>query len=150
MSIPAIKGVEIGGGFALSSMPGNLVHDEIFTGSSGKKAQGVKRLPFHRKTNHAGGMEGGISNGEPVIVRAAMKPIPTQTRPLRTVSIGTWRRDTAHRERSDVCAVPACSVVVESMVALTIADAFLEKFGGDSMGEIKYNLAGFLRSIGAG
>jgi chorismate synthase len=94
-------------------------------------------------------VEGGISNGEPVVVRAAMKPIPTQSRPLRTVSIGTWRKAAAHRERSDVCAVPACSVVVEAMVGIVLADAFLEKFGGDSMREIQYNYAGYLRRIGA-
>ena len=94
-------------------------------------------------------MEGGMSNGEPVLVCAAMKPIPTQSRPLRTVSVASWESDLAHRERSDVCAVPACSVVVEAMVALVLADAFLEKFGGDSMKEITYNYAGYLRRIGA-
>jgi chorismate synthase len=90
-----------------------------------------------------------MSNGEPVLVRAAMKPIPTQSRPLRTVEIGTWRRAEAHRERSDVCAVPACSVVVEAMVGFVLADAFLEKFGGDSLREIQYNYAHYLRDIGA-
>ncbi|MBM2828469.1 MAG: chorismate synthase [Actinobacteria bacterium] len=150
MSVPAVKGVEIGGGFALSALPGSMVHDEIFTGG-GKDAsrKGRISLPFHRKTNRGGGLEGGMSNGEPVIVHAAMKPIPTQSRPLRTVSIGTWKPDRAHRERSDVCAVPACSVVVEAMVAAVLADAFLEKFGGDSMRELKYNYAGYLRGIGA-
>ena len=150
MSIPAVKGVEIGGGFALSSLPGNMVHDEIFPG--GKKGNPLRRkmlLPFHRKTNRGGGVEGGMSNGEPIVVRAAMKPIPTQSRPLRTVAIGTWEPDLAHRERSDVCAVPACSVVVEAMVALVLADAFLEKFGGDSMREVQYNYSGYLRGIGA-
>ncbi len=150
MSIPAIKGVEIGDGFALSSLPGSRVHDEIFPGRrAGNRLRGNFSLPFHRRTNRAGGVEGGMSNGEPVLVRAAMKPIPTQTRPLRTVSIDTWGPDTAHRERSDVCAVPACSVVVEAMVALVLADAFLEKFGGDSMREIHYNYAGYLKNIGA-
>jgi chorismate synthase len=150
MSIPAVKGVEIGGGFALSLLPGNRVHDEIFPG--GKRdnlLRGKTLLPFHRKTTRGGGVEGGMSNGEPILVRAAMKPIPTQSRPLRTVAIGTWEPDLAHRERSDVCAVPACSVVVEAMVAIVLADAFLEKFGGDSMREIKYNYSGYLRSIGA-
>jgi chorismate synthase len=150
MSIPAIKGVEIGGGFSLSALPGSLVHDEIFKGKGkGNRLYGNVALPFHRKKNRAGGIEGGMSNGEPVLVRAAMKPIPTQTRPLRTVSIGKWERDIAHRERSDVCAVPACSIVVEAMTALVLADAFLEKFGGDSMREIQYNYAGYLRAIGA-
>ena len=150
MSIPAIKGVEIGGGIALSALPGGLVHDEIFPGRRRENPLGGKVcLPFHRRTNRAGGVEGGISNGEPILLRAAMKPIPTQSRPLRTVSIWTWRKEAAHRERSDVCAVPACSVVVEAMVGIVLADAFLEKFGGDSMREIQYNYAGYLRRLGA-
>ncbi|HSL92167.1 MAG TPA: chorismate synthase, partial [Candidatus Limnocylindrales bacterium] len=150
MSIPAIKGVEIGGGIALSALPGGQVHDEIFPGRRRENPlRGKVCLPFHRRTNRAGGVEGGISNGEPVLVRAAMKPIPTQSRPLRTVAIGTWKKASAHRERSDVCAVPACSVVVEAMVGIVLADAFLEKFGGDSMREIQYNYAHYLRRIGA-
>jgi chorismate synthase len=150
MSIPAIKGVEIGGGIALSALPGGVVHDEVFPGRRrGNPLLGKACLPFHRRTNRAGGLEGGMSNGEPVVVRAAMKPIPTQSRPLRTVSIGTWKKAVAHRERSDVCAVPACSVVVEAMTGFVLADAFLEKFGGDSMREIQYNYARYLRGIGA-
>ena len=150
MSIPAIKGVEIGGGIALSALPGGRVHDEIFPGRRPENPlRGKACLPFHRRTNRAGGVEGGISNGEPVVVRAAMKPIPTQSRPLRTVSIGSWKKAAAHRERSDVCAVPACSVVAEAVVGIVLADAFLEKFGGDSMREIQYNYAGYLRRIGA-
>lgn len=90
-----------------------------------------------------------MSNGEPVVVRAAMKPIPTQSRPLRTIKIGNWKPAEAHRERSDVCAVPACSVVLEAMVGIVLADAFLEKFGGDSMREIQYNYGHYLRDIGA-
>lgn len=144
MSIPAIKGVEIGGGFGLSALTGNKVHDEVFPGGTKANVLMGRTLPFHRKTNRAGGIEGGMSNGERIIVRAAMKPIPTQSSPLRTVTIGDWTADSAHRERSDVCAVPACSIVVEAMVALVLADAFLEKFGGDSMKEIKYNYAGYL------
>jgi len=150
MSIPAIKGVEIGGGIALSALPGSRVHDEIFPGRRrGNPLLGKVCLPFHRRTNRAGGVEGGMSDGEFVLVRAAMKPIPTQSRPLRTVAIGTWKKAVAHRERSDVCAVPACSVVLEAMVGIVLADAFLEKFGGDSMREIQYNYARYLRSIGA-
>lgn len=149
MSIHAIKGVEIGGGFAVASLPGNSVHDEIFPGKGrGNRLLGGVSLPFHRLTNRAGGLEGGMTNGEPLVVRAAMKPIPTQSNPLRTVTIGNWKRDEAHRERSDVCAVPACSVVAEAMVAAVLASAFLEKFGGDSMSEIHYNYAGYLRRIG--
>jgi chorismate synthase len=149
MSIHAVKGVEIGGGFSLKSLPGNEVHDEIFPGKDrGNRFLGAVSLPFHRKTNRAGGVEGGMTNGEPLIVRAAMKPIPTQSNPLRTVMIGGWKRAEAHRERSDVCAVPACSVVAEAMVAIVLASAFLEKFGGDSMPEIHYNYSGYLRRIG--
>jgi chorismate synthase len=149
MSIPAIKGVEIGGGFALASLSGDAVHDEVFPGK-GRNNRLIRRLslPFHRKTNRAGGVEGGMTSGEPVVVRAAMKPIPTQANPLRTVTIGEWKRAKAHRERSDVCAVPACSVVGEAMVAIVLASAFLEKFGGDSMTEIHYNYSGYLRRIG--
>jgi chorismate synthase len=149
MSIPAIKGVEMGGGFPLASLSGNAVHDEIFPGKGkGNRLLGKLFLPVHRKTNRAGGVEGGMSNGEPLVVRAAMKPIPTQGNPLRTVNIRGWKRDNAHRERSDVCAVPACSVVAEAMVAIVLASAFLEKFGGDSMHEIQYNYSGYLRRIG--
>ncbi len=149
MSIPAIKGVEIGGGMEVAVRFGDKVHDEVIPGKGEEPGfHGGKHPPFHRRTNRAGGVEGGMTNGSPVIVRAAMKPIPTQSTPLRTVRIGTWRSTTAHRERSDVCAVPAASVVAESMVAAVLADAFLEKFGGDSMREIKYNYAGYLRRAG--
>jgi chorismate synthase len=150
MSIPAVKAVEIGGGIELSALPGDMVHDEVFPGRGrGNRILGRLSLPFHRRTNRAGGVEGGMSNGEHIVVRAAMKPIPTQSRPLRTVVIHTWRKAMAHRERSDVCAVPACSVVVEAMTAVVLADAFLEKFGGDSMREIQYNYSHYLRDIGA-
>ena len=149
MSIPAIKGVEIGGGMGVALRPGSEVHDEIFPGAGkGDRFHRGSRMPFHRRTNRAGGIEGGMTNGSPVVVRAAMKPIPTQALPLRTVRIGSWRRTLAHRERSDVCAVPACSVVAESMVAIVLAGAFLGKFGGDSMREIQYNYAGYLRRAG--
>lgn len=149
MSIPAIKGVEIGVGMEAASRPGDRVHDELFPGKGTEPGIfGGRRAPFYRRTNRAGGIEGGMTNGSPVVVRAAMKPIPTQSTPLRTVRIGSWGRTTAHRERSDVCAVPACSVVAEAMVAVVLADAFLEKFGGDSMREIKYNYAGYLRRVG--
>lgn len=130
MSIQAIKGVEIGSGFKMSDSFGSEVMDEIFyrSGSS-----------FYRKTNHAGGIEGGMTNGMPLIIKAAMKPIPTLTRPLRSVDIITKEQIEAAYERSDVCAVPAASVIGEAMVALIIADAFLEKFGGDSLEEVKNN-----------
>jgi chorismate synthase len=148
MSIPAIKGVEVGGGMALSALPGYEVHDEVFPGGDpGNPLLGGRLLPFHRKTNRAGGLEGGMTNGEPVVVRAAMKPIPTQSRPLRTVTVDRWEPTTAHRERSDVCAVPAASVVAEAMAAIVLADAFLEKFGGDALHDILYNYSQYLRRI---
>ncbi|GAB4244499.1 MAG: chorismate synthase [Deltaproteobacteria bacterium] len=148
MSIPAIKGVEVGGGMGLSGVPGRDVHDEVFPGGNpSAPLLGKYLLPFHRDTNRAGGLEGGMTNGEPVVVRAAMKPIPTQSLPLRTVTVDRFEPTTAHRERSDVCAVPAASVVAESMVAIVLADAFLEKFGGDAMGDLLYNYSNYLRRI---
>ncbi len=148
MCIHAIKGVEVGGGTRLSSLAGSEVHDELFPGPApGNLLLGKYALPFHRKTNRAGGLEGGMTNGEPVVVRAAMKPIPTQSVPLRTVTIDTWEPTSAHRERSDVCAVPAASVVAEAMVAIVLADAFLEKFGGDAMEDILYNYSRYLGRI---
>ncbi len=150
MSIPAIKAVEIGDGKAAAGLPGDRVHDEVFPGGNpGNPLLGGLLLPVHRETNRAGGFEGGMTNGEPVVVRAAMKPIPTQSKPLRTVALGTWEPAEAHRERSDVCAVPACSVVAEAMAALVLADAFLEKFGGDAMADLQYNYSGYLHRIGA-
>ena len=148
MCIPAIKGVEIGGGVGLAGMPGIDVHDEVFPGGNrATSLLGKFMLPFHRDTNRAGGLEGGMTNGEPVVVRASMKPIPTQSVPLRTVTIDRYAASTAHRERSDVCAVPAASVVAETMVAIVLADAFLEKFGGDAIPDILYNYSGYLRRI---
>ena len=148
MCIPAIKGVEVGGGVGLAGMPGIDVHDEVFPGGNPAALfLGKFLLPFHRDTNRAGGLEGGMTNGEPVVVRAAMKPIPTQSVPLRTVTVDRFAPSTAHRERSDVCAVPAASVVAETMVAIVLADAFLEKFGGDAMRDILYNYSGYLRRI---
>lgn len=127
MSIQAIKGVEIGLGFEAAKRPGSLVHDEIMYKNNG----------FGRLTNNAGGIEGGMTNGEPVIVRAAMKPIPTLYNPLRTVSIKDKTEHKASVERSDACAVPACAVVVEAAAAFEIANAFVEKFGGDCKTDIE-------------
>lgn len=148
MSIPAIKAVGVGAGAALSSVRGDSAFDEIFPGSDGKNPlfESVE-LPFHRITNRAGGIEGGISNGSPIVVRAYMKPIPTQGKPLRTVDVVRFDRAEAHRERSDACAVPACSVVAEAMMLLVLADAFLEKFGGDALSEVQYNYRGYLNGI---
>lgn len=126
MSVQAIKGVEIGMGFGVSAVPGSHVHDEIeYSGD------------FHRLTNNAGGIEGGMSNGEPIVVRAAMKPIPTLYNPLSTVNIKDKSPHKATVERSDVCAVPACSVVVEAVTAFEITKAFLDKFSGDCMEDVK-------------
>ena len=142
MSIQAIKGVEIGIGFESARNPGSRVHDEIYYESS--RILRGETTGFYRKTNNAGGIEGGISNGEEIVVRAAMKPIPTLYKPLRSVDIITKEPFEAAVERSDVCAVPAASVVAEAVVAIEIANAFLEKFGGDSVAEIGRNYESYL------
>ncbi len=141
MSIQAIKGVEIGLGFEAACRPGSLVHDEIFF-DAGRLRNGYA-TGFYRNTNNAGGIEGGISNGESLVIRAAMKPIPTLYSPLRSVDTVTKEPFEATVERSDVCAVPAAAVVVEAVVAIEVANAFLEKFGGDSVGEIQRNYQGY-------
>jgi len=143
MSIQAIKGVEVGQGFHVAGVWGSAAHDEIYFDGSTELAEVKLSNNFDntrgyiRKTNRAGGIEGGISNGEPVIVRVAMKPLSTLMRPLASVDIKTKEAVEAHIERSDVCAVPAAAVIGEAMMALVLADAFLEKFGGDSMKEIE-------------
>lgn len=145
MSIQAIKGTEIGLGFEMGRRPGSEVMDEIFY----KRPKKTEAAAFYRKTNNAGGIEGGMSNGMPVIIRAAMKPIPTLRRPLMSVDLRTKRPFEAAYERSDTCAVPAAAVVAEAMAALIIADAVLEKFGGDSMREVKRNYASYLKYLGS-
>ncbi len=177
MGIQAIKGVEIGLGFDISRRYGSEVMDEIYyrnqnpvpetvqgksevrtlyqkryRGSQkrfGKREMGRFETAggFYRKTNYAGGIEGGVSNGMPIIVRAAMKPIPTLKSPLSSVDIITKKKFKAAYERSDVCAVPAASVIGEAVTALVIADSFLEKFGGDSIEEIKRNYEGYLKQL---
>ncbi|MDR3565099.1 MAG: chorismate synthase [Negativicutes bacterium] len=127
LSIPAIKGVEIGEGFNYAALPGSQAHDEIFYDSQ----QG-----FYRKTNRAGGIEGGMSNGGEIVARAVMKPIPTLMSPLASVDIMTRKVSRANTERSDVCAVSAAAVVGEAMTAIVLAEAVLEKFGGDSVGDL--------------
>ena len=127
MSIPAVKGVEIGPAFANARLPGTQVQDEIFF-EKGKIA---------RRSNRAGGTEGGVSNGQPIVVRAAMKPIPTTLTSLRSVDLATGRPADTHYRRSDVCAVPAAAVVGEAMVAWVLAEALMEKIGGDSISEMK-------------
>lgn len=142
MSIQAIKGVEIGMGFAAGARPGSAVHDEIVADPGAPKGGG-----YGRTRNHAGGLEGGITTGQPLIMRAAMKPISTLMRPLRTVDVRTGEPGAAVRERSDVCALPAAGVVGEAMVALVLAAAVLEKFGGDSMVELRRNHDAFLAQL---
>lgn len=134
MSIPAIKAVEIGLGVKSGEVFGSEMHDEIFIE---KLSPGQGK--YIRKTNNAGGIEGGMTNGENLIVKATMKPIPTMKKPLATVDFKDNTQSEAHFERSDVCAVSACTVVAEAMIACVLADAFLEKFGKDNLAEIKKN-----------
>ena len=133
MSIQAIKAVELGDGFANAQKFGSEVHDEIF----------IRDGKIFRETNRAGGFEGGMSNGEDLIIRAAMKPIPTLMKPLRTVDIATRQPTTASKERSDTCAIWAASVVGEAMAAIVTADAFVEKFGGDALCDTLANLKNY-------
>ena len=137
MGIQAIKGVEVGDGFALAATPGSLAHDEIVPTDTG----------LRRTSGRAGGTEGGMSTGEPLRVRAAMKPIATVPRALRTVDVATGEEAVAHHQRSDVCAVPAAGIVAEAMVALVLADAVLEKFGGDSVTETRRNVESYLDTL---
>ncbi|HYA11593.1 MAG TPA: chorismate synthase, partial [Thermodesulfovibrionales bacterium] len=125
---------------------GSEVMDEIFY-TQGSRLRGQESGGFYRKTNYAGGTEGGMTNGMPIILRAAMKPIPTLKKPLRSVDIITKKHVEAAYERSDICAVPAAGVIGEAMVALIIADAFLEKFGGDSITETKRNYDSYIEYI---
>ncbi|MCV7065231.1 chorismate synthase [Mycolicibacterium farcinogenes] len=137
MGIQAIKGVEIGDGFETARRRGSVAHDEIYPGPDG----------VLRSTNRAGGLEGGMTNGQPLRVRAAMKPISTVPRALATVDMATGEEAVAIHQRSDVCAVPAAGVVVETMVALVVARAVLEKFGGDSLAETRTNIDAYLRAV---
>lgn len=127
LSIQAIKGVEFGAGFRLGEIPGSQAHDEIFWN---------EERGYHRLTNRAGGLEGGMTHGAPLIVRAVMKPISTLSRPLASVDIATKEPRKAHKERSDICAVPAAAVVGEAAVASVLAQALLEKFGGDTIDQV--------------
>lgn len=140
LSIPAIKGIEVGLGFRGARRLGSCVHDEIEPGGPGDGRRGGVRRP----TNRAGGLEGGITNGEDLWVRAAMKPIPTLMRPLRTVDLRTREPVSASTERSDVCAVPAASVVGEAALALEVATSFLDKFGGDNLADARAGFEAYL------
>ncbi len=138
LSLQAVKGVEVGLGFATARLPGSQVHDEIdFDLQAG----------FLRRSNNSGGTEGGMSTGEPLRVRVAFKPLSTLMRPLRSVDINTKEAVEATIERSDVCAIPAAAVIAESVVAFVLAQAFLEKFGGDSLVEIQRNYEGYLEQV---
>ncbi|MEX2441935.1 MAG: chorismate synthase, partial [Pontimonas sp.] len=137
MGIQAMKGVEVGDGFHSTTVPGSLAHDEIVPGPDGAS----------RVTGRSGGIEGGMSTGEVLRVRAGMKPISTVPKALRTIDTSSGEAAGAHHQRSDVCAVPAAGVVAEAMVALVIAQAVLEKCGGDSLGEVQRNLRSYVQSI---
>lgn len=143
MSIPAVKGVEIGLGFEAARRPGSAVHDPIVRDDANVRGAG-----FTRQGNNAGGLEGGMTTGEPLVVRVAMKPISTLMSPLKTVNFATGAEANAQSERSDVTAVPAMGVIAEALVALVLADAVLEKFGGDSLTELRANLEGYLGRLG--
>jgi chorismate synthase len=157
MSIPAVKGVEIGLGFEAARRPGSAVHDGIESEGAEQRSGGAARPPvggdprggFRRRSNNAGGLEGGITTGEPVVARVAMKPISTLMAPLPTVDLVSGEAASAQSERSDVTAVPAMGVIAEAMVALVLADAMLEKFGGDSLEEMRRNYAGYLAALGS-
>lgn len=142
MSIHAVKGVEIGPGFQVAAGPGSSAHDVILPASQ------WGGRPWRRATNRAGGLEGGMTNGEPVIVRGALKPISTLSKPLPSADLHTAGEIQAHYERSDVCTVPAAGVIAESMVAIVIARALLEKFGGDSLAETRRNFEAYQATVG--
>jgi len=148
MSINAVKGVEIGAGFALAELKGSQAHDVIEPGSPSVIASEAKQsLPWQRATNRAGGIEGGMSNGEDIIIRAAVKPIATLASPLPSIDLRSGEVAKAHYERSDVCVVPAAGVIAEAMLAIVLADACLEKFGGDNLKETLVNYRNYLRNI---
>ena len=139
MGTQAIKGVEIGLGFDTASLPGSKVMDEI----TYEENDGIKR-----KTNNLGGIEGGMTTGEEIIIRCAMKPIPTLYKPLDTINVNTLEKYKASVERSDSCAVPACSIVCENVVAFVICKFFLEKFSGDCLEDIKNNYNSYVKRLG--
>ena len=142
-SVPAIKGVEIGLGFESASRRGSQAHDPI----RARRPDARRAWGYARPTNHAGGLEGGVTNGEPVVLRAAMKPLSTLMKPLPSVDMRTRRSARAAVERSDVCAVPAAGVVLEAVVALVLADAYREKFGGDTMADARAAHRHYLKRI---
>jgi len=138
VSIQAVKAVSIGDGFEVASLAGSLAHDEIFYD---------EQHGYHRSTNHAGGIEGGMTNGQVLVVRGSMKPLPTLTKPLRSVDIATHEPAQALRERTDSCTVPAAGVVGEAMVAFVLADAYRAKLGGDHLDDLRGALAAYEERI---
>jgi chorismate synthase len=138
-SIQALKGVSVGDGFKVAGLPGSEAHDEIFFS---------EERGYYRETNHAGGLEGGMTTGSPLVVRGAMKPLPTLTKPLRSVDTSTHEPAQALRERTDSCTVPAAGVVGESMVALVLADAYRRKFGGDHIDDVLESVRAYEQRIG--
>jgi len=150
MALPAVKGVGIGLGFESARRPGSQVHDPIDAEAEpGATLADARRGGFARRSNRAGGLEGGITTGAPLVLRLAMKPIATLMSPLPTIHLATGQRAQAQPERSDVTAVPALGVIAEAVTALVLADAMLEKFGGDSLGELRRNYDGYLASLAA-
>ncbi|NNG15786.1 MAG: chorismate synthase [Gemmatimonadales bacterium] len=150
MSIPAVKGVEIGLGFEAARRPGSEVHDPIERDSqSGAGPPGRGRAGFRRRSNNAGGLEGGMTTGEPLVIKIAMKPISTLRKPLETVDLDTGDPAKAQSERSDVTAVPAMGVIAEALVALVLGNAMREKFGGDSLGEMRRNVDAYIAQLEA-
>jgi chorismate synthase len=141
MSIPAVKGVEIGLGFGIASVNGSEAQDVILVASKGTQ------LPWRRATNSAGGIEGGMSNGEPIIVRTAVKPIATLGKPLSSIDITTGKKAEAHYERSDICVVPAAGIIGEAMLAVVMANDILDKFGGDNLKETMANYKSYISSV---
>jgi chorismate synthase len=138
ISIPAVKGVEVGDGFGAAATPGSRVHDEIFHSTE---------RGYYRLTNHSGGLEGGMTTGEVLLLRAAMKPIATLSTPLRSVDMATHSPVTASKERADTCAVPAAAVIGEAKVAFELARAYLETFGGDTMRQLQESLAAYRQEL---
>jgi chorismate synthase len=139
LSIQAMKGVSVGDGFQVAGLPGSQAHDEIFYSAE---------RGYYRETNRAGGLEGGMTNGDPLVVRGAMKPLPTLTKPLRSIDISTHEAAEALRERTDSCTVPAAGVVGEAMVAFVLADAYRKKFGGDHIDDVVVALDAYRERIG--
>jgi chorismate synthase len=139
LSIQAVKGVAVGDGIEVAGLPGSQAHDEIFYSDD---------RGFYRETNRAGGLEGGMTTGDPLVVRGYMKPLPTLTKPLRSVDIATHEPAEALRERTDSCTVPAAGVVGEAMIAFVLADAYRRKFGGDHINDVRQAVNAYRERIG--